>query len=365
MANLLRADECLRSNRRRPVFEFWILAIMLIACTAAFGQETQDLSEQPVPILTGSAGYFTNVTAGENALVPIVMPVALVPLGDRWLVESRGRFSAEFERPKGEDGPYGGTVDKTLDYLQVDYIANSHLTITAGRFLTPFGIYNERLYPIWIRDLQVTPLIFPIGTGSSDGAMLRGGFPLNSGVNLNYAAYFSTASTVTAFESDRTTGGRVGFFFPRPRIEVGASWQKLLQEDRTQSEGVHFAWQPPPVPLNLRFEYARGHFGSGYWVEGAYRFSQIQLWNSAMRRTEFVARMQQFFAGEASAPSDGEYHLPHSNVQQPDFGLNYYIKDGLKASAAYGRWLGKRNYNVWSFGIAYRFAIPLGRLEPQ
>jgi hypothetical protein len=45
--------------------------------------------------------------------------------------------------------------------------------------------------------------------------------------------------------------------------------------------------------------------------------------------------------------------------------LNYYIKDGLKASASYGRWLGKRNYNVWSFGIAYRFAVPLGRLESQ
>ena len=86
-----------------------------------------------------------------------------------------------------------------------------------------------------------------------------------------------------------------------------------------------------------------------------------------MRRTEFVGRMQQFFAGEGDVPtnSDSEYHLPHSNVQQPDFGLNYYIKDGLKASASYGRWLGKRNYNVWSFGIAYRFAVPLGKLELQ
>jgi hypothetical protein len=150
-------------------------------------------------------------------------------------------------------------------------------------------------------------------------------------------------------------------------IEIGTSWQKLLQDERTQSEGFHFAWQPSPVPLNLRFEYARGHSGSGYWVEGAYRFSQVQVWNSVMRRTEFVGRMQQFFAGEGdvSTNSDSEYHLPHSNVQQPDFGLNYYIKDGLKASASYGRWFGKRNYNVWSFGIAYRFAVPLGKLESQ
>ena len=335
--------------------------MLFSAGVVAYSQES---SERPVPILTGSTGYFTNVTAGENALSPIIMPVVLVPVGDRWLVESRGDFRAEFERPKG-GGPYGGQVEKTLDYLQLDYIADSHVTVTAGRFLTPFGIYNERLYPIWIRDLQGTPLIFPIGTGSSDGVMLRGGFPVSSEINLNYATYFSAESTLSGFESDRSTGGRVGFFFPRSRIEAGASWQKLLQGERTQSVGFHFAWQPPPLPLNLRLEYARGHAGSGYWVEGAYRLSQVRVWNRAMRRAEFVGRMQQFFAGDGDAPSTSGYQLPHSNVQQPDFGLNYYIKDGLKASASYGRWLGKHNYNVWSFGVAYRFAVPLARLESQ
>jgi hypothetical protein len=190
--------------------------------------------------------------------------------------------------------------------------------------------------------------------------MLRGGFPLSSAVNLNYAAYFSAASTVNALESDRSAGGRTGLFFPKARVEVGASWQKLLQEERTQSVGLHFAWQPPPIPLNLRLEYAHGYSGSGYWVEGAYRLSQVQVWNSVMRRTEFVGRMQQFFAGEPDQDSNDEYRLPHSNVQQPDFGLNYYFTDGLKASASYGRWLGRHNYNVWSLGVAYRFAIPLG-----
>jgi hypothetical protein len=149
-------------------------------------------------------------------------------------------------------------------------------------------------------------------------------------------------------------------FLSRPRIEVGASWKKLLMEGRNNSFGFDFAWQPPPIPLNVRAEYARSNYGSGYWIEGAYRFSQIPLWNKAMRRTEFVGRMQQFFAGEDQESAGDQYTLPHGATQQPDFGMNYYLIDGLKASASYGRWLGKHNWNVWTFGVAWRFALPLG-----
>jgi hypothetical protein len=77
----------------------------------------------------------------------------------------------------GEIG-YKGYLQKEVDYLQLDYIVDSHVTVSVGRFLTPFGIFNERLYPVWIRDLQSDPLILPISTGPSGagtGAMVRGG----------------------------------------------------------------------------------------------------------------------------------------------------------------------------------------------
>ncbi len=163
-------------------------------------------------------------------------------------------------------------------------------------------------------------------------------------------------------DSDRTAGGRAGLFFPGPRIEVGASWQKLLQEERTNAFGFHFAWQPTPLPLNLRSEYARSDLGSGYWIEAAYRLSQIPGWNKFMRRAEVVGRVQQLFAGHVDEDDAEEYGLPDVNTQEADFGLNYYLHDGLKATASYGRQFSSDgNFNLWNVGIAYRFALPLGR----
>jgi hypothetical protein len=332
--------------------------LLLFSTTILFSQTSE--TPAPIPILTGNAGFFTNIQSGTTEIVPEINPVLLLPLGDHWLIESKGEFVGDFQ-PKYDNGPYGGSVDKELLYLQADYIANPYVTVTVGRFLTPFGIYNERLYPIWIRSLQPVPLVYPIEEGSSNGAMLRGGFPLNSAVNLSYAAYFSTLTTTNGIDSDRSAGGRMGFFFPRPRVEAGMSWQKSLQDERTNTFGFHFAWQPPAVPVNLRSEYVRSYAGSGYWIEAAYRLSQLNFWQHAMRRTEIVGRAQQFFLGQGGWPAGGEYELPWANAQEADFGANYFLRDGLKATASYGhQFSSSGDFNLWTVGIAYRFAVALG-----
>jgi hypothetical protein len=339
------------------------VAALSLAIPASVGAQSTE-TQRPVPVLTGSLGLFTNGWNGQTQLEPVATPVLLVPLGERWLIESRGEFEGDFQRPAG-GGPFGGTVTKEVDYAQVDFIANPNVTVTVGRFLTPFGMYNERMYPIWIRDLQPTPLIFPIATGSSDGLMLRGGIPASNKINVNYAVYFSTLSTINKLDSDRLTGARVGFFLPGPRVEIGASFQQLLQEERSRSVGFHFAWQPNRIPLNLRSEYAwSGRQGSGYWIEAAYRLSQVQRWQRLLRHTEVVARGQQYFTGELTASDAAGYGLPTVNVRQADLGLNYYFSDGLKATGSYGRrFSASGDVDLWTVGIAYRFALPLGRTQ--
>ena len=336
--------------------------LLLILCLIpAFSRAQTSPSNSPVPILTGTAGSFTFVTAGQTQLNAQVNPVLLVPLGDHWLVESRAEFQGAFQRPPG-GGPYGGPVSKNLDYAQVDYIANPYLTITLGRFLTPFGIFNERLYPIWIRSLQQDPLIWPFAAESSDGMMLRGGFPVSAKANLSYAAYVSAISTGhNNLVSERNVGGRMGVFLPGARLEVGASWKKLLQDRRTNAFGFYSAWQSQRLPLSMHSEYARSNQGSGYWVDGAYRLSQVPFWQKSMRRLEVAGRAEQFFSGQISSDEAQAIGLPGANTREGIFGLNYYLHDGLKAVTSYGRQFSSGgNFNLWSVGIAYRFALPLG-----
>ena len=349
---------CRETVSRRSLVVVGALLISILGAPSKVRAQTED---KPIPVLSGSVGTFSFVTGGQNLIDTQINPVLLVPLGDHWLVESRAEFEGQFQRPPG-GGPYQGPVDKHVDYAQVDYIANSYLTVTAGRFLTPFGIFNERLYPVWIRTLQPDPLTLPINTAPSDGAMLRGGFPVGAEANLNYAVYVSATSIgIGSVDSERHVGGRMGFFFPGPRLEVGGSWQRTLQDDRKNAFGFHMGWQPAKAPLNLRAEFARSFEGSGYWAEASYRLSQAHFWQKAMRRTEVVGRMQQFWVGSIGPDAEDALGLPTVETREADFGVNYFLRDGLKGIASYGRQFNSEgNFNQWSFGLAWRFLVPLG-----
>src|ERR1700704_995624 len=260
--------------------------------TFAVALQAQDDGFKPVPILTGSTAYFPRVTGGQYQDAPSVSPLLLLPMGDKWLIEAKGSYSDTFS--KNTQGDYNGVNSYGMTYGQIDYIANRYVTLVAGRFTTPFNIYGERLAPNWIRALQVTPLTSPVTSGSGLGGMMRGGLPATDSLNVTYAAYFSANNTNHLFATDRSTGGRLGFFLPNQRLEIGASFQQVLQADRPHSSGLFFEWQPNRTPLTVRSEYARssGTKGSGYWVESVYRLNQIP----SLRHLELVGRGEQFYA---------------------------------------------------------------------
>jgi hypothetical protein len=319
------------------------------------------------PIVSGGVGFITTVNGGSTVLQPIIAPVIAAPLGKRWLFETRLDLRGSISQPNQTAG-YQSQFSDTIEYAQVDYNAASWLMIIAGRFLTPFNMYNERFTAIWIRNLQDAPIIFPIGTrtiGYSDGLMARGQLVSRKDYQVDYTAYYSALSTVDKLESGRAAGARIGVFFPATGLELGASYQKLLQDQRTNSVGAYFSWQHNGTPLAVRGEYAHSLFGQGYWIEGAYRLSRFGGQNSLLGRVQAVGRVQQF----VHSMTDPSGSLPSADTERAEFGLNYHLPREVRLDASYGRQFSPLgNRNVWNFAVTYRFLFPLfpgkGRTQP-
>lgn len=316
-------------------------------------------AQSDVPVISGGAGFVSTHSFGDQFYSPQIAPVVLVPVGDKWLVEARGTIGELIFQQNGNSGPYHSITFTSVDFLQVDYVANSHLTITAGYFLTPFGIYNERLSPLWIKNFQDPPIIGAIGTqtsASSTGGMLRGVAIARESWELSYVAYFSANSTVNKFNSGRAAGGRAGVFFPHARLEVGVSYQRFLQDTHVNESGVYFSWLPTQLPLDIKAEYAHSPSGQGYWLEGAYRLSHFGGENSWIGRAQVLGRVQQFYKGTVS-PTSG---LPSVDTQRVDFGANYYLPHNIHLNGSYGREFSSQgNGNVWEVGLIYRFLSPM------
>ena len=77
-----------------------------------------------------------------------------------------------------------------------------------------------------------------------------------------------------------------------------------------------------------------------------------------MRRAQVVARTQTF---QTSGVLGANLGLPATDTQRTEFGVNYYLNDGWKALASYGRTFTLTgDSNIWTVGMTYRFVIPLG-----
>jgi hypothetical protein len=331
----------------------WVFLLLALVGTAAtsFGQGQ-------VPVISGGAVMLATENGSSTAIQPILTPVGLVPLGDHFLAETRIDLREFFFRANSGQ-PYSHQWFTTIDYLQLDYIANPHMTVTVGRFLTPFGMYNERLSAQWMRNLQDIPIIYEIGespiSGSQNGAMVRGSAYSNANFEINYAAFFGATSTVNKFESGRATGFRGGVFLPKARLEIGGSYERRLENQHINQSGMYFSWQPNNTPLDVKSEFAYSPHAYGYWLEGALKFSKQPDPDNWLKRFQTVARVQQFV--RKSADFDA---LPGVDQQRVDFGLNYYLPHNVRFVSSYGRQFSSiGNANVWNIGFTYRFLAPL------
>jgi hypothetical protein len=326
-----------------------------MSCAVRYG------AAQDTPLISGGAGFFTSTKGGDTTYLPIIEPLIDVPIGSHILVESRAALGDTLS-PNG-DG-YSHTHFTTLTYLQGDYSISPHVTVVAGSFLLPFNTYNDRLSPIWISNFQDGPLITGIGvmTGTGVGGMLSGSAIARNKYSISYNAWFSTRSGNTQFNSQRGSGGRVSLYLPEKRLEVGLSYDRLLQGVRENFYGAHVWWEPADTAFRLRSEFARGHHAQGYWVEADYRTQAFGGLNSWIGRFEPLFRMQQTFRRDTIV-SDG---VPLVNTQRADFGLDYNLPHNTRILTSYSRQFSSSgNENIWETGIVYRFLFPTWKGKSQ
>ena len=128
-----------------------------------------------------------------------------------------------------------------LEFAQIDYIWNDYVTFTLGKFLVPFGVFNQRLHPTWISRVPGRPLsnshVVPTGWAET-GIMASGAVGIGeNGGRVNYAFYVANGleGSVGADmrklrkgdardknNSNKAVGGRIGVV-PAAGIEFGIS----------------------------------------------------------------------------------------------------------------------------------------------
>ncbi len=313
---------------------------------------------QDTPLISGGVGFFTSTNTGSTSYQPHIEPLIAAPIGKSLLVEGRGILLEEFS-PKGGGQPgYDHSHFASLLYLQGDYTPSSHLTVAAGSYLIPFNTYNDRLTEIWIEDLQDGPLtagVGTMGTGTGVGGMLSGSAASSDKFNLSYNVWFSARSGNMYFNSDRSSGGRGSLYLPEARLELGFSYDRLLQGKHENFVGTHVWWEPKDTGLRLRSEYSHGEHAQGYWIESDYRTHAFGGPDNWVGRFEPVFRMSQTFR----INNQGSDSAPSVNTQRADFGLDYNFPHEVRILTSYGRqFTATRDTNIFETGIVYRFLFP-------
>jgi len=354
----------MRIARFHPHLAFFARLAVFVAAILGGACAANKAAAQDVPLISGGVGFFTNTNNSNKSyntsFQPQIQPLIAVPLGKSLLIESRAVLVEEFS-PKGNGQPgYNHSHFVDLVYLQGDYIAAPHLTVVAGSFLLPFNTYNERLSPIWIEDLQDGPLIAGVGgmgSGSGVGGMLSGSAFSNDKASISYNAWFSARSGNFYFGSERSSGGRVSLFLPETGLEIGASYDRLLQGTQENFVGAHVWWRPKNTGFRLRSEYAHDLHEQGYWIEADFRTRAFGGYDSWVGRFQPVFRMQQFDRNNVRA-SNGTLGV---DTVRPDVGLDYNLPHETRILFSYSHQSSNSsagNDNIWETGIVYRFLFP-------
>lgn len=295
-------------------------------------------------------------------------PIFLFQIEDKLLAE------AEIEYEHGGD-------EIILEYAQLDYILNDYVTITGGKFLIPFGVFNTKLHPSWISKVPGRPLaddhVVPVDW-SEAGVMASGGIPISGYSKVNYAVYVANGLEGPEGEdirelrkegddrdvvnNNKSVGGRLGIV-PIKELEIGGSAYTAKYDDiesprlslnlfgldaefhykdflevRGEFNQADQEFSGFPAPDSLGFKVKRG-----YYAQAALKLSPLEV--DVLNSAEVAVRIsRQDFGGEAS------------DKWEVSPGINYYVTNTGIIRLFYRFNLEKEGYKVDDNQIIFQFA---------
>lgn len=224
-------------------------------------------------LLTGYMSSGVQFTKEESSFGANVSPILL------WKPDKKVFVEAELETELE-----GSETNINLEYIDASYFLNKYLTIRAGKFLSPFGIFIDRLHPEWINKLPSVPLGFnhdeaPVGPPSEVGIDLRGGAPLGS-AKINYSFYVVNGPQLNTSSEDifeigllnyssaednnknKTVGGRLGLLpFSNSSLEIGGSFQTgKVGEKETEYENIKAQQYALDITYVQQLDFIKGVF---------------------------------------------------------------------------------------------------------
>lgn len=344
------------------------LSVLLLAAVPALSQEAVLRPTHTVVISGyGTAGAM-KAQARPSSFFAQVAPIFLVQFTDRVLFESELEFELE-----------EGATRTGLEYASISLLANDYLTVTAGKFLVPFGVFGQRLHPTWINRFTSMPPLFgheggiagsvPLLPVLSDiGVMGSAVLPLRGpGRSITFSAFATNGpmpedethgaqqmagehggpdlgfgESVEDNNGDKMIGGRLGLVLA-PQLEINlsalrAEWGHATTRPNVDRGlrfwGFNAAADIRVGPLELRSEWVRLAVDEEE-IDTLAMTSEIESvnkWGGYVQAAYRVAAWEPVVRFSLVDPSD---HDPRDRLTQYGFGLNYYLTPSISVMAAF------------------------------
>lgn len=373
-----------------------LFTLLYIISIPAIGQDTGFL-------LSGYASADFEADANKNTFMTGNFATTFI-----WSHSDRFLFEGELESAYDHGG-----FAMDLEYANLAYILTDHLTLRAGKFLSPFNTFNDRMHPPWINKMPTAPLGLghhdPVGPANEFGVELRGGARLG-GPKINYSLFVSNGPVLNVIadeaspsaninytnsednNNNKAIGGRLGLLpFDDSSLEVGISGHysdKIGSRDTAFEDISSFSWSSD-ILWHLRgIEFIRGNIDlrgqinsvdidqfqlhtinvdldqKAYYGQIAYR--PIMSGSSLLSNTELVVRFSahdlpatQFDTDDHAdddSDSGDDDHAPHKIKPSSTFSINtsesnqYSLAESTSINSITN---GSNRQTNWAFGINY------------